>query len=83
MESLIPERWFLWINKYGVQALVTQYTTVDGIHPTNPKGVTFTNGQILPTWDGSLNFYPHPKRFNRVVRCVTQGSARTVMRRRR
>lgn len=39
------------LDEYGVTALSTQFTGTDDIHLTNPAGVTFKDGRVLPTWD--------------------------------
>jgi hypothetical protein len=39
------------LSALGVTSLATRAETSDGPHPMNPRGVTFSDGRILPTWD--------------------------------
>ena len=44
----------------GVAALATRATTAEGRHPMNPRGITFTDGRVLPTWDWIAEHVPRP-----------------------
>lgn len=35
----------------GIVAIATRATAKDGIHPTNPRGLTLSDGRTLATWD--------------------------------
>ena len=39
------------ISALGVTELATRALTMEGPHPMNPRGVTFSDGRTLPTWD--------------------------------
>jgi hypothetical protein len=36
---------------FGIRSLAVDAPAFDGPHPTNPRGVIFTDGRTLPTWD--------------------------------
>ena len=39
------------LRTFGVVSIAVTATTRDGIHPTNPRGLTLRDGRTLPTWD--------------------------------
>ncbi len=39
------------LSSLGIVAISVRATAQDGIHPTNPQGITFADGRVLPTWD--------------------------------
>ena len=39
------------LRALGVVSIAVTATTHDGIHPTNPRGLTLRDGRTLPTWD--------------------------------
>jgi hypothetical protein len=39
------------LSRLGIVAISVRTTGWDGIHPQNPRGITFTDGHTLPTWD--------------------------------
>lgn len=45
------------LESLGIVAISVRTTHVDGIHPTNPRGLTLADGRVLPTWDWMVE--PH------------------------
>ena len=39
------------LRALGVASIAVAATARDGIHPTNPRGLTLRDGRTLPTWD--------------------------------
>lgn len=44
-EEVIP------LHELSVSSIATEATANEGVHPTNPRGITFSDGRALPTWD--------------------------------
>jgi hypothetical protein len=39
------------LAKLGVVSLSVKATGHDGVHLMNPRGITLSDGRVLPTWD--------------------------------
>jgi len=39
------------LKELGIVSIAVTASSRDGIHPMNPKGITFADGHTLPTWD--------------------------------
>jgi hypothetical protein len=39
------------LRQFGVASISVKAASFDGIHPMNPRGITFHDGRVLPTWD--------------------------------
>ncbi len=51
----------------GVTALATVATGAEGPHPMNARGVTFTDGRTLPTWDWMAEPLARPEEGRRLT----------------
>lgn len=50
------------LRDLGVVAIATNATGTEGLHPTNPNGIRFSDGRKLPTWDWVVAPLPKQRR---------------------
>ena len=50
------------LDETAITAIAVTATSQDGIHPTNPRGLTLRDGRTLPTWDWMVSPVPQAPR---------------------